>query len=63
MPEKEVNLICPFCHSDNVIRKKKVGYLIVLSILLFGLPLPLFKKKFYCFDCEKEWKENNKPSV
>lgn len=53
-------MICPNCKSDNVIRKEQAGYLIMLSILLFGLPLPFFKRSYYCFDCEKEWKINDK---
>jgi len=54
---KEVNsIICPYCNSDNVIKKKQAGYLVMLSIMLLGLPIPLFKKSLYCFDCGKEWK-------
>jgi hypothetical protein len=56
MTKKDDILICEFCGSDNVIKKKQAGYAIVLSILLFGLPLPFFKKTYYCFDCDKEWK-------
>ncbi|HEX2936739.1 MAG TPA: hypothetical protein VHO72_15395 [Bacteroidales bacterium] len=55
MTQKEDTVLCPYCHSDNVIKKKKAGYAIMLSILLLGLPLPFFKKSYYCFDCEKEW--------
>ena len=59
--KKENNiLICPFCKSDNVVKKKKTGYIIMLSFLLFGLPLPFFKKSYYCFNCEKEWNKDNK---
>lgn len=53
-------MTCPYCKSDNVIKKRQTGYLIVLSILLFGFPLPFFKKSYYCFDCEKEWKIKKK---
>ncbi len=53
---KSKELICPYCYSDNVILKKKAGYLIMLSLLLLGLPLPFFKKTYHCFDCDKEWK-------
>jgi uncharacterized protein YbaR (Trm112 family) len=60
MTKNDDIMICPNCKSDNVIRKKQAGYLIMLSILLFGLPLPFFKKSYYCFDCEKEWKINDK---
>lgn len=56
MAIKDEILTCKFCGSDNVIKKKQTGYAVMLSILLFGLPLPFFKKTLYCFDCEKEWK-------
>ena len=56
MSIKHVKL-CTHCKSDNVIMKKQAGYAIMLSFLLFGLPLPFFKKSYYCFDCEKEWTE------
>lgn len=57
MQKKEYTIICPYCSSDNVIRKKQAGYVVMLSIMLFGLPLPYFKKTLYCFDCGKEWKK------
>lgn len=57
---KEVILICPYCNSENVVVKKKTGYAIMLSIILFALPLPIFKKNYYCYDCDKEWKINKK---
>jgi len=56
MAEKNGILICKFCGSDNVIKKKQSGYVVMLSILLLGLPLPFFKKTYYCFDCDNEWK-------
>ena len=60
MPKKDDPLICLFCNSDNVVKKKKVGYAIMISFLLFGLPLPFFKRTYHCFDCDKEWKTNDK---
>jgi len=56
MTDKNDILICNFCGSDNVIKKKQAGYTVLISILLLGLPLPFFKKTYYCFDCNKEWK-------
>lgn len=60
MSKKDDVLICPYCNSDNVVKKKQVGLAIMVSFLLFGLPLPCFKKSYYCFDCNKEWKINDK---
>ena len=53
----KVDFICPKCSSDNVVVMKRTGYAIVLSLLFLGLPLPWFKKSYYCFDCENEWKD------
>ena len=50
------NIVCPKCKSDNVAVNKKTGYVFVISLLLLGLPIPFIKKKYYCFDCENEWK-------
>lgn len=47
---------CPYCQSDEVIRKKKPGYMVLFSILLLGFPLLFMKKTYYCFDCKKEWR-------
>lgn len=58
MSKNNNELTCKYCSSDNVVKKKQAGYATLLSILLLGLPLPLFKKSYYCFDCEKEWKYN-----
>lgn len=48
---------CPVCQSDNVAKKKQAGYVVMISFLLLGLPFPIFKKSYYCFDCRNEWKE------
>lgn len=48
--------ICPYCHSTNVTKKSMPGYILALSILLLGFPLPFLKRRYYCYDCSKEWK-------
>ena len=53
---KEYSQQCPYCQSDNVIKQKTPGYIVLFSILLLGIPLPFMKKTYYCFDCRKEWK-------
>lgn len=50
------DFICPNCKSDNVVHKKQAGYVVMLSYLLLGLPLPFFKKSYYCFNCNKDFK-------
>lgn len=47
---------CPYCQSEEIIKKKAPGYVVLFSILLLGLPLPFLKKNYFCFDCRKEWK-------
>ena len=56
MEKKSDTLICPYCNSDNVIKKKQPGYVVMLCLMLLRLPVPCFQKSFYCFDCGKEWK-------
>jgi len=60
MNKKVEIIICPYCNSYNVVKKKQAGYIFMFSILLFGLPLPFLKMSYYCFDCEKEWKKKDK---
>ena len=55
MEHKKNITACPYCNSDNFIKKKRTGYVVMLSIMLFGLPLPFLKKSYYCFDCDNEW--------
>lgn len=52
MTKKDDILICKFCGSDNMIKKKQAGYVVMLSVFLLGLPLPFFKKTYYCFEYE-----------
>jgi len=48
---------CPYCKSDNFSERKSPGLIMIISLFLFWVPIPIFKKKYYCFDCEKEWKK------
>ena len=60
MAKEAETIICPYCNSDNVMKNKQAGYVIMLSIMLLGIPIPFFKKSFLCFDCGKKWKSNEK---
>jgi|GEM_PF-5531897 len=61
--ENGLEVYCPKCNSDNVVKMNKTGYTIMV-LIMFGLPLPFFKKKYYCYDCENEWKiEKNKKNA
>ncbi len=56
MKAKNATLNCPYCNTNNVVLKKNAGYVIILSILLFGMPVPFYKKTYFCFECRREWK-------
>ncbi|NOZ47010.1 MAG: DUF2007 domain-containing protein [Chlorobi bacterium] len=47
---------CPYCGSKNYSKKKTPGLLLIISLLLFWIPIPIFRKSYYCFNCEREWK-------
>lgn len=48
--------ICPVCGSTEVTRIKKFGWLFLLASLFAMYPAPFLKKKYYCFDCKREFK-------
>lgn len=54
--EQQDGTLCPFCKSENTTETKTASMVTVISLLLFRLPLPVFKKDNYCFDCESSWK-------
>lgn len=47
---------CPFCDSVNILPKRKPTLISILCTFLFWVPLPIFKKQYHCFNCDKEWK-------
>lgn len=47
---------CPFCKSDNIAKNKDIHILTSIIYLILGLFIPVFKSKYKCFDCEKEWR-------
>ena len=47
---------CPKCGSDEIRKEKVSAAAFAFSILLLGFPLPFFKRKYHCFDCQHEWK-------
>lgn len=56
-PDKKNNKkICPFCHSDNIGRKKEPNILTVIVYFILGFIFPIFKKSYVCYDCGKVWK-------
>ncbi|MFA9388305.1 MAG: putative signal transducing protein [Prolixibacteraceae bacterium] len=54
---KDVNTkVCPFCKSENISIKKEPNIWTVLVIFVFNAAVPIFKKSYKCYDCEKAWK-------
>jgi len=47
---------CPFCHSDNIGKSKKVDVLTIGVYLVLGAVFPIFRLNYSCFDCGKVWK-------
>jgi hypothetical protein len=65
-PEEDIELIsksettdkncCPFCGSSNISQQKKASIVTIVLIFLLGLLLPITKKSYVCFDCNKKWR-------
>ncbi len=53
---KEGKITCPICGSEEVVKSRKMGWLFLLTSLLFIFPTPFFQKTYYCFDCKQEFK-------
>ena len=51
----EYKTVCPYCKESNVTRKRTGGWIFVLSTII-GLPLPISRRVYYCYECGKEWK-------
>ena len=49
-------IICPFCQSDNIGKRKDFNKLTLLFSLVLGVIFPLYKKSYQCYDCDKVWK-------
>jgi len=46
---------CPFCHSENIGKKKNPDVIMVIVSLILGVIFPIFRRTDMCFDCGKEW--------
>lgn len=46
---------CPFCHSDNIGKKKVPRIWTLFVFLILTVVSPIFKKINICYDCGKEW--------
>ncbi|HET9571008.1 MAG TPA: DUF2007 domain-containing protein [Bacteroidales bacterium] len=47
--------LCPFCHSENIGKKKTPDVITLIISLILNVIFPIFKRTNMCFDCGKEW--------
>lgn len=50
---------CPHCNSKDTRKQKMSAKWFLISVFLLGIPLPNFKKRYFCFDCSTEFKLNS----
>lgn len=50
------NKRCPYCNSLNFLPKKPSLLSSFILLLVSWIPIPIIKKRYFCFDCGKEWK-------
>lgn len=48
--------LCPFCQSDNIMKNKDINILTPILYITLGAFIPIFRPKYKCYDCEKEWR-------
>ena len=47
--------ICPFCHSENIGKKKNPDVITLILSIILNVIFPIFRRTNMCFDCGKEW--------
>ena len=47
---------CPFCHSENIGKRKDPDVIMLIISLILNVIFPLFRRTDICFDCGKGWK-------
>jgi hypothetical protein len=52
----EYDLTCPECNSENIEYERYSWKMVILSILLFRLPVTWPKEEYKCLDCSHIWK-------
>ncbi len=54
--KQELEVICPYCGSDNCYKTRKPGWVTGIIILTFGVPILFPSQYMHCFDCGKDFK-------
>lgn len=47
---------CINCNSTEIRVSKEVKGIVGVLLLFFGLPIPIYKKEYHCFDCYQDFK-------
>lgn len=47
---------CPYCGSENISKTKEINPVAVFLCYFIGLALPVFKRTWHCWNCNREWK-------
>ncbi len=47
---------CPNCSSNELRATKNTKGIVGVLLLFFGLPLPIYKKEYHCFNCYQDFK-------
>jgi len=54
--KEDESVACPNCNSIDIRVSKEIKGIVGVLLLFFGLPLPIYKKEYHCFDCYKNFK-------
>ena len=57
---KDLEIICPVCHTKDVSKPKYSARAFAISILLIGFPLPFIGRTYHCFDCGLDFKKKDR---
>lgn len=55
MDPKDAGVICPVCGSDDVRRQRYSRRWFGRAMFLFGIPLPVPGRTYFCFACRKDF--------
>lgn len=54
---------CSFCGSENVGKMTSGNWLTYFPFLVIGFFLPIYRRSYKCFDCERRWAIRKRPVI
>lgn len=57
------NKQCPFCGSANIGKMTSGNWLTYIPFLIIGFILPIYRRSYKCFDCERRWAVRKRPVI